>query len=168
MTEHDAIIVLYAYIKDNKAAESIKIHSLWCGEEEQRAWQHQTLSRKWTLSLMSYKKHHQSRSREGNEGLQTLYEKNGSWFSNGSKINEDSCKNWSQAFSFEAKEESASYCPSTTKESWSFLEFAEIWHVEGWNRFFFLTKKYSLWRQSLIQKTTECWPNTQRRFLKTC
>ena len=51
------------------------------------------------------------------------------------QINEDNCKNSSQVFSFEIKEASASYCPSITKESWSSLEFAKIWHANWWNCF---------------------------------
>ena len=83
MTKRDAIIGLYhadAHIKDNKAAKSTKIHSLWYGEEVKKAWQYQRLSQKRTLSLMLYGNQHQSHSREGKEGLKTLYDKNGSWF----------------------------------------------------------------------------------------
>ena len=43
------------------------------------------------------------------------------------------------SFSLETKKVPASYCPSTTKESWeswSSLELNEIWHAKGWSRFF--------------------------------
>ena len=39
------------------------------------------------------------------------------------------------------------YYRSTMKDSWessSSLEFAEIWHAEGWNRFFFRRKVFTL------------------------
>ena len=44
-----------------------------------------------------------------------------------SNINEDNCKNWFQAFSFETKEASASYCPSTMRPKragliWNFVK----------------------------------------------
>ena len=51
-------------------------------------------------------------------------------------MNEDNCKNWSQAFFLETKEASASNCPTITKESWTSFEFSEILHAEGWNCFF--------------------------------
>ena len=80
MTKRDATIGLYhagSPYHDNKAAKHTKFR---CGEEVQRAWQHQKLSRKRTLLLMSYKKQHQSRSREGKEGPQTFHDKNDSRF----------------------------------------------------------------------------------------
>ena len=100
---------------------------------------------------MLYKKQHQSHLREGKEGPQTLHNKIGLGFLNGSKINEDNCKNWFQAFLLETKEASVSYCPWTTKkswESWSSLVFTEIWHAEGWNCFLdkkIFTLEFSLW-----------------------
>ena len=33
---------------------------------------------------------------------------------------------------------------------------------------FFQTKNCSLWRRNSIHKTTECWPDIQKTFLKTC
>ena len=73
-------------------------------------------------AVRTYEKQHQSRPREGKEGPQILHEKNYSVFKNRSKMNEEICKNSSQAFSLETKGASASYCPSTTKESWYFMK----------------------------------------------
>ena len=71
-----------AYIKDNKAAKSTKIKKIDAVKryKELTKEQHQRSSQKRTPSLMSYKKQHLNRLREGNEVPQTLHQENGSGF----------------------------------------------------------------------------------------
>ena len=87
MTKHDAIIGIYgAGTPISKIIKQLKVPKSTVYDVVRR-YKELRLSLKWTLSLMLYEKQQRDMSRDGKVGIQMLHEKNGS------KINEDNCKN---------------------------------------------------------------------------